>query len=278
MNFAHSCQTIEQIIWSDPGHRGVRYLALPGELARAAASLVDAKNVAIVTGFFLVDQQTYETDGPPGALAIGRACDSLQIPVEYHSDSFGRSILQDAGLEPIQGSPLTGSFEHLPTHLVSVERLGRASDGHYYSMRGRDLSAVTEPIDQMFRDASSLGIVTVGIGDGGNEIGMGRVFDQVVSHIPNGATIASTVATDFLITAGTSNWGAWGVVAAMSLLNRRNLLPTLEEAHVDLQRLIDASCCDGVTGCREMTVDGLSTDNYLAPLRKLREIVDHYSR
>lgn len=63
-------------------------------------------------------------------------------------------------------------------------------------------------------------ITTVGIGDGGNEIGMGKVHQQVIKHIQNGRNIASTVATDHLVTAGVSNWGGSALVAALRVLNR----------------------------------------------------------
>lgn len=273
MDLDHSFQAIEQVIWADPAQRGVHFLALPGELGRAAKSLFAASRVAIVTGFFIVDQKTFETDGPPGARAIGRALESLQIPVEFLTDSFGVSTLQKAGLQPVGKTFHAGSLPQKLTHLIAVERLGRAVDERYYSMRGRDITEVTEPLDQLFLDANSQDIVTIGIGDGGNEIGMGKIRDHVISNISHGATISSIVPTDFLISSGTSNWGAWGLVAGLSLLARHDLLPDVEEARDDLRQAIDAGCCDGVTGRREMTVDGLTVEVYLDPLQKLRDLV-----
>lgn len=41
-----------------------------------------------------------------------------------------------------------------------------------------------------------------GIGDGGNELGMGKVKAAVKAHMPNGSLIACDVAADFAITAG----------------------------------------------------------------------------
>ncbi|MBX9654417.1 DUF4392 domain-containing protein [bacterium] len=276
MDLDLSFKAIERIIWDDPGRRGVHHLTLPGDLARAATSLLAARRVTIVTGFYIIDEQTYETDGPPGARAIGHALELLEIPVEFLVDSFGAVILRKGGLQPVGEAHRDSSRPLDCTHLIAVERLGRAADGRYYSMRGRDISSVTEPLDQLFIDAAHQEIVTIGIGDGGNEIGMGKVSDMVMSHIPHGGTISSTVATDFLITAGTSNWGAWGLVAALSLLAGRNLLPNVEEATNHLSNLIDADCCDGVTGRRELSVDGLAIESYLAPLPKLHELIDPF--
>ena len=49
---------------------------------------------------------------------------------------------------------------------------------------------------------------------------MGKVHQQVIEHIQNGRNIASTVATDHLVTAGVSNWGGSALVAALRVLNR----------------------------------------------------------
>ena len=95
-----------------------------------------------------------------------------------------------------------------PTHLVAVERPGRALDGGYYNARARSVAALNAPLDALFLRRRS-GTVTIGVGDGGNEIGMGRVRARVVRDVPNGAKIASVVRTDHLMVAGISNWGAW---------------------------------------------------------------------
>lgn len=44
---------------------------------------------------------------------------------------------------------------------------------------------------------------SVGIGDGGNELGMGKLKDRVKSLMPNGSLIACDVPADYAITTGT---------------------------------------------------------------------------
>ena len=63
-------------------------------------------------------------------------------------------------------------------------------------------------------------ISTVGIGDGGNEIGMGKVHQRVVDGVTNGRHIATRVSTDHLITSGVSSWGGSALVAALAILNQ----------------------------------------------------------
>lgn len=72
----------------------------------------------------------------------------------------------------------------------------------------------------LFSAHTSEKITTIGIGDGGNEIGMGKVQPKVIEHIQNGRNIACAVATDYLVTAGVSNWGGSALVAALHVLNQ----------------------------------------------------------
>jgi hypothetical protein len=52
-------------------------------------------------------------------------------------------------------------------------------------------------------------VTTIGIGDGGNEIGMGKIPWEVIRrNIPGGGRIACRVPTSFLLVCGISNWGA----------------------------------------------------------------------
>ena len=62
---------------------------------------------------------------------------------------------------------------------------------------------------------------TIGIGDGGNEIGMGTVpWEELVRRLPRkeASAIPCRIATDWNIIAGTSNWGAFALAAAVALL------------------------------------------------------------
>src|SRR3989441_12945114 len=73
--------------------------------------------------------------------------------------------------------PYTTLFRSLaaerPTCLVAIERPGRNHAGDYLSMRGESVAAWNAPLDELFMVPSRA--TTIGIGDGGNEIGMGVV-------------------------------------------------------------------------------------------------------
>src|SRR5262249_23232795 len=131
------------------------------------------------------------------------------------------------------------------THLVALERVGpshtadslRRQPGavtdlieHYLrevpvhehdrcrTMRGRDITASMGPAHLLFEPAGRrhVPIVTIGMGDGGNEIGMGKIPWHIVRrNIPNGGLVACRVPTDYLIVCGVSNWGAYGLAAGV---------------------------------------------------------------
>ena len=112
--------------------------------------------------------------------------------------------------------------------------------------------------------------MTVGIGDGGNEIGMGAVRGKIARLDRLRARIATVVPVDHLVVAGVSNWGSYGVVAALGRLVGRDLLHTPELERRLIAACVVAGACDGITRRREHTVDGLAADTHAAIVDLLR--------
>lgn len=259
--------SIENIIAQDPGRRKIFFLTQRDHLRLAALSLLSGKRVLIASGFPILEAKAGETDGPPGALALGQALKRLGKEVCYITDSHHVNLFKAISAEPVmtfRDDLLEGGGF---SHLVAVERPGRARDGKYYNMRGEDITALVEPIDDLFRKAESHNVVTIGIGDGGNEVGMGRVFKGVMEFIEYGQKIASAVLTDYVVVSGVSNWGAYGLVAALSVLTGKDLLPSGDEIRRTMESLAQAGAVDGVSGLRETSVDGL-------PLQRTVELVE----
>jgi len=188
------------------------------------------------------------------------------------------------------------------THLVALERVGpshtpeslRAQPGatdavveqfraevpaeHHdrcYTMRGRDITTSMSPAHRLFELAGRQqpAVATIGIGDGGNEIGMGKISWEVIRrNIPGGGVVACRVATDQVIVCGVSNWGAYGLAAGVRLLRGQGSEDFFEvERERDLlQAMVEGGpLVDGVTGRAEASVDGLDFKRYGAPLRGL---------
>ena len=88
----------------------------------------------------------------------------------------------------------------------------------------------------------------------------------IARTVPNGAEIACVTSCDHLIVAGVSNWGAYGMMAALAVL-RPDWTATIARfltAERDLavtQAIVDkAGAVDGVTARREATVDGFGPE------------------
>jgi len=87
-------------------------------------------------------------------------------------------------------------------------------------MNGDDVSSYVGKIDYMFNEALEKNILTIGVGDGGNEIGMGNIYKSITHILPLGNIIASKTRTTSLVVSEVSNWGVYGIVAALSILTR----------------------------------------------------------
>jgi hypothetical protein len=152
---------------------------------------------------------------------------------------------------------------------VAIERPGRARDGQYRSARGRSLTEWNGALDELFLAAPAR-MVTVGVGDGGNEVGMGTVRARVARAGGVFPRIASVVKVKHLVVAGVSNWGAYGIVAELGRLTGRALLHTSEEEQAMVQACVDAGAVDGLTHRPEPTVDGLPLPVHIGMLELLR--------
>ncbi len=156
-----------------------------------------------------------------------------------------------------------------PGLVISIERCGRTSSDTYLNMRYRDITEHTARLDYFFE----AGIPSVGIGDGGNEIGMGNLAEV----IPTVATLPPDPAVtrvDRLILASVSNWGGYGLVAALSRLVGRNLLPSIEEDRRLITHLVDRGAVDGTSGESKYYVDNFSLDENAAVLERLHRVIE----
>jgi hypothetical protein len=276
---------IEKIIWEDAGRRGLTPFAKHDEIRRSALSLLNGKHIVIVSGFYIEASQTGETDGPSGAVFLARALQQLGKKVTLLTSSYNYSILVEAAAEAearcdIQvidkGSetvrfPLLLQDEEL-THLVAIEQMGTAIDGNYYNMFGTNLNHCTARFDSLFLMAREKGIVTIGIGDGGNEIGMGNLSSMLCCR-PEFQSILCITPVHHLIIAGVSNWGAYGLIAALSQLSGNALLHTPALERDVLEATIRGGAIDGRTLASALTVDALPLEKHIEILEKLTLLV-----
>ena len=265
--------SIEDIILSND-RRGVSMLRpyLPPHYCSHAAGYIlrHSGPVLITTGFYILGSGAPETDGPPGALALGSALRALGREVIYVAGAPLSGILA-AHLERIGDPSVVVEFPLLyedwennrvaekivkkyePSLIISVERCSPSMTGQYLNMRGDSISAYTPRIEYLFMK----GMPSIGIGDGGNEIGMGNLAEIVrdADGLPDDPAAALC---DCLVIASVSNWGGYGIAAALSLETGRNLLPPSEREMDCIRAMVDAGEVDGVSGDRQYSVDGFS--------------------
>ncbi|KAM3918417.1 D-glutamate cyclase, mitochondrial [Leptodactylus fuscus] len=304
---AENIRSLEEIVGIDPGNRGIKNLLIKDELLKCCLSLSHAKSILITTGLPTHYQQVppEETDGPPGALAMAAMLQALGKKIAIVTDEraidLNKRIMEDAIEQGVlktavpllsykgetqdcavkflceNGNPATPRFDHL----VAIERAGRASDGNYYNARKINLKHLVDPIDDLFVAAQTIpGISTTGVGDGGNELGTGKVKEAVKKYVKNGDLIACDVAADFTVIAGVSNWGGYAISCALYLLNACDIherylrkavgfpklseretwasaLPSVQKEEKLLAILVKHGVRSGVTGNLGMEVDGL---------------------
>ena len=191
------------------------------------------------------------------------------------------------------------------THLVAIERVGPshslsslilqygeqaapvgmfvqtvdpASWNRPYSMRGQDLSVFTSQAHRLF-ETRPASVTTIGIGDGGNEIGMGRIpWDVINANIPQGGKIACRIPTQHLIVSGTSNWGAYALAGGLVWLRQQTDLARLFDSQREAQlweaTLEKEPLVDGVTAECRLSVDGLDWKTYCQPMMAIEQLLD----
>ncbi len=302
---------IERLIEVDVGRNmGALFAAAKGGLKSAALALAAARPgaarpgvagsgvagsgaVGILTGFFVPEgaPPAAETDGPVGAALLARGLDLVGIRCRLATDEPCRSACAAAldaaeakaalDIAPLGRPPdavVEAWREAGIEFAISIERCGKGADGAPHNMRGRDISAHTAPLDALFLAGPW---ETIGIGDGGNEIGMGALpRDLVARHVVGGNVIACATAAKHLIVAGVSNWGAYALLGALAALReewRQRLLSCLDEA-LD-QRILEATvrqgpAVDGVSLQQRLTVDGLPPARHHQVLRSIRALVE----
>jgi hypothetical protein len=161
-----------------------------------------------------------------------------------------------------------------PTAIVFVELDGPNREGFFHGVRGDRRPPETQPrLHRLASLAHGRGALTVGIGDGGNEVGFGAVREKVTEMHPNGRVV-TTVATDIVVSASVSNWGAYAVAAAIAIaLQNPDLIhrPELELALISA--CVAAGARDGATSRADLAVDGISWRGHASLVGLLRSIV-----
>jgi len=171
-----------------------------------------------------------------------------------------------------------------PAAVIAVEKAGRNPKGVYHTARGSDISASTSKDDYLVDEARDRKLLTIGIGDLGNEIGFGKIISTVreVSgpeyakcNCPCGGGAACAVETDVLVVASISNWGAYGTVGCLSgLLDNPYVLHDAYTQQRMIEACVGAGAIDGITITPTLSDDGVPLHINMHLIDMIRAIVE----
>ncbi len=278
---------------------------------RLKAAIGPKDTVLVLTGAgYAPTMPKGESDGPPGAASLARilykglgavpvyvneACHADPIIASSHAAGLMVKAFEEArdwrlgaAMEtgPATQAEVPGWVEALlartqPKAVISTERLGPGTDGfmHYATalpLQGPDKACLADVVDisPIVTEARRRGILTIGIGDHGNELGFGAIREAVVQAMPKGEILCTTVATDIVLPAMMSNWGCYGIEAALAwLLKRPDLLHSpAQEARI-LRACLDSGGLEAMYCTTDFVVDNLAGETSMAALQFLRDIV-----
>lgn len=264
----------------------------------AARSLLEhgrEKAVIICTGFPVFPVLIQETDGLMGAAALTRAIDlglagRPVLVTEEAAVPMLAAACRAAGLyaetawDVVVGRPHAVLIQPFPKDIarardaarrlvdmtgarvvLAVEKAGPNEIGVCHSSAGRDITAATSRVDPLFDLMDELGGVSIGIGDQGNEVGLGAVREDVKRLMEFGPTcqcpcktgMASGTSATHTVIGAVSDWGALGVVACLAhLVGNADLIPDPTMVARIVEQEVQAGAIDAVSRAPITRVDG----------------------
>jgi hypothetical protein len=205
-----------------------------------------------------------ETDGPVGVALLAYACCRAGKQVVVAADAGNAHLVReallilDAGclkhiqIEVVDARMSADRHEleaildmHGIDAVVHTEVPGRNKDGTYLNMRGIAIGDFNAPLDELMNLANERQISTVGVGDGGNEAGMGGMGG--VPPALNGLEMQAVIPAAHQVIAWNSNLGAiaLGEFALASADKGSSCKPETFQAIV--RKLFQEGAVDGVT-------------------------------
>ncbi len=254
-----------------------------------------------------------ETDGPIGAAALARAliyglgakpvisveADGV-APMEATLKVSGCYLRDEKYLDVVPGACAVDAYplgaeagkkhahelieKYDPKAIIFCEKHGPNKCGYPHTVTGRRID--TEMIANtwyLLDEAKEKGILTIGTGDGGNEIGNGIIWEDIYYKLPEygakcicgcGGGVATVCKTDIFVAASISNWGMYGVAAMLAfLLGDVNIMHDEDTERRMVEACSAAGSVDGLYNMPIPRVDGVSLKAGQAFVTLLREIV-----
>jgi hypothetical protein len=175
--------------------------------------------------------------------------------------------------------------KYKPAAMVFIEKVGPNVKGIYHSIMGTPRTPDKIASAYHLADlAKTAGILTIGIGDGGNEIGCGVIKEAVREIQPFGKDcgcpchggVGTVTECDVLVFAAVSNWGAYGIAAALAghLGDREVLHDEATELRI-VHASVAGGAMDGAYSRLIPYVDGTSDKLQASLITVLHQIIEN---
>jgi hypothetical protein len=170
-----------------------------------------------------------------------------------------------------------------PKAAISVERPGKNEKGHYHRMDGHSVTHFVARIDELFEGVKKRGGLTIGIGDLGNELGMGFLKDATERIILYGdkcrcgcgGGIGTTSRADAIVFGAVSEDAAYAFLACLAhLLSQPEILHSTEMETQVLEAAYNRGAVDGLSGLKGPWIDYLDVRNHNHQIELMREIIE----
>lgn len=277
---------------------------------RLVATVKPGDTVLVLTGAgYAPTLPKGENDGPPGAASLARAlykglgavpvyaveeCHLDPVVASSHAAGVMVKSFEEARdlrlgaaatLAPLTQDAVSGWVEEVfrtmkPKALITTERLGPGagnvihnSTGHPWSGPEREVKHDVVDIAPLVEEANRRGILTIGIGDHGNELGFGAIRDTVEKVLPRGDRMGTVTATELVLPVMMSNWGCYGIQAALAfLLKSPSLVHSMEDERRVVRACLDAGGLEAINCSTDAWVDGLDLESSMACVQLLSNI------
>lgn len=175
------------------------------------------------------------------------------------------------------------SQNKLPAAVISIEAPGANQAGEYHNAAGNNVTALEAKTDILFCKLKEKGILNIAIGDLGNEIGMGAIADHIKRYVPyaddkqckcncQGGILAASKA-DHIITATVSDWGCYGMMAALAYLKKDVNIFHSARMEKDIMEAASRSGLVDMDGSFLPGIDGFSLRMNMDMVRLMRDCI-----
>lgn len=244
-------------------------------LARTLVKALDAKPVVICPAECMNAARNLAAE--VGLHLFGTIAEAAALPYSMAAIEFTKS----ARAAPAQADSIVA--QGLPSLVITIEAPGANASGFYHNAGGIDVSAHEAKSDILFEKLCALKVPSLSIGDLGNEIGMGAIRDHLARYIPGaapgacvcgcGGGIAVATVADTIVTATVSDWGAYGVQAALAFfLGDLDVMQDGELEEAAIKTAARSGLID-MTGAPIPAIDGCGLRMHALIVELMRETV-----